>query len=153
MTLRETLYCALISFFAAFSLSKLAVYCMDWLVSFSDPYTYHRLIVPLLVISLLASLAWFFMYSRKPLTSRQVLLRYVLAFVTVLLVTFGVLGYICKLYEWNLTLRIYVPVFFSTLVVFAIIITIPVLQSKSIADQCNRDLSQRRQKMGKPNDN
>ena len=153
MTFRETLYCALISFFVVFSLSKLSVYCMDWLLSFSDPYTHERLIIPLLLVSALTSLTWFLMYSRKPLTSRQVLLRYALAFVTVLLVTFGVLGYTCHLYGWDLSSRLYVSVFFSTLMVFAIIITIPVLHSKSIADQCNRGLSEQRQELNNCDDN
>jgi len=153
MTFRETLYCAFISFFVIFTLSKLVIYCMDWFLSFGDPLWHYKLIIPLLVISVLTSLAWFIIYSKKPLTSKQLLLRYVLAFVAVIFVTFSALEYIRILYEWGLGLGIYVSVLFATLIIFACIVGIPALQSKSIADQCNRDLSRQRRELNNCDDN
>jgi len=153
MTFRETLYCALISFFVIFTLSKLAIYCVDWLISFEDPYWHYRIVIPLFVISALTSLAWFIIYSRKPLTSRQVLLRYAFAFVSVIVTVFAVLEYVHSLYEWNFTVRMYIPVFLSTLMIFVCVVGIPALQSKSIADKCNRNLSQQRQELNNCDDN
>ena len=146
MPLREVIFRMFATYAISISASFAVAYILNWVIEFSDPYWLHRIIVPLFLIAFLTSLTWILAYSKDGLSSNQLLFRYLIAFVINFCIVVSILEYVRKLYEWTWEPSRYIVIFFSLAVLFVSIITVSALQSKGIAEQCNRDLIQRQER-------
>ena len=146
MSFGDIILRVLITFLAVFFAVIMVVHFTSMVITFTDEQWPQKTVNAALVIASLTSLTWFFMYSRGSLSVRQVIVRYLLAYVMVLLVSHSTVEFTRIHYGWQWQLgavSIYhVVAFFATTLSFVCIIGASALQAKIVTGKFNQGLQQ-----------
>jgi hypothetical protein len=127
------------SFFVIFTGSVLAMYAYSLI--FGESAVKLQNITALLVMTVLADLAYFIFYSRKELSRQQMLIRFGIHMVVITVIMLSVAGYM-EWVSWDAPIQI---ILFTVLViaVYVMVTAVSVYQSKKLADKLNEKLKER----------
>ena len=139
MGLREVLQGMIRSFFVIFSCAVLAIYLFVML--FLKEGIHVNDITGALVLTILANLAYFILYSKKELSKKQIFLRNIIHFVvvaTIIMLGANFLGWLSPRNPGKSIFFVCVFIFIYTLVT-----VIEFRQLKKLANQLNQKLQER----------
>ena len=128
------------SFFVIFSGSVLAMYVLGLLFEDENTVPLHN-ITALLVMTVLASLAYFIFYSNKELSRRQMQLRHAIHMLTIMGIMLGAaffMGWI----SWGEPLQT-IAFVISVVAVYIMVVSVGEYQSKKLAGRLTEKLNER----------